>query len=84
MLLVHWLPFCHTCIKWGFPTSFDWMSGLDKAVFLLLFVSPYDTMKLCIKCHLGDILVYAGDIFLIVRSVTGFQKMIAVIETYCD
>jgi Reverse transcriptase (RNA-dependent DNA polymerase) len=43
-----------------------------------------DTIKLCMKCHLGDILVYADDILSIARSVTGLQRMILVVETYLN
>jgi hypothetical protein len=65
-----------------YPTSFDWMSGFDKALFLRHFVSLY--VKLCMKCHLEDILVYADYIRLIARPVTGLQRMILVTETYLN
>jgi hypothetical protein len=88
-LLINWLPFCQTCIKWdGLLSDFF---RLDVGVRQGSILAPFcfaicinDIIKLCLKCHLGDILVYADDILLIARSVTGLQKMITVIENYLN
>ena len=87
--MIDWLPIGHTCIKWdGLLSDFF---RLDVGVRQDSIVAPFcfaicinDTIKLCMKCRLGDILVYADDILLIARSVTGLQRMILIIENYLN
>jgi hypothetical protein len=84
VLLINWLPFCHTCKMDELLSDFF---RLDVVVRQGSILAPFcfaicindttvyrhtanDTFKLCTKCHLGDILVYADDILLIARSVT--------------
>lgn len=86
-LLINWLPVCCTCVKWDGLLS-DFFS-LDIGVRQGSVLAPIffavcinDIIKLCSQCNLGDILVYADDILVITRSVTGLQQLIFVVENY--
>lgn len=83
-LLVSWLPHCYTCIKWNNLLSdfFILNVGVRQGSVLAPFLfSVYinDVIKDCLSCQLGEILIYADDILLIARSVTGLQKIIDIV-----
>ena len=83
-LLVNWLPYCYTRIKWDshFSDFFILSAGVRQGSVLAPFLFAVyinDIIRHCLSCQLGEILIYADDILLIARSVTGLQKIINVV-----
>ena len=83
-LLVAWLPHCYTRIKWDklFSDFFIVNVGVRQGSVLapvLFSVYINDIIKHCLSCQFGEILVYADDILLIARSVTGLQHIIDIV-----
>jgi hypothetical protein len=92
-LIVNWLSLCSTCIKWygHFSDFYSLDIGVRQGSVLAPFlfaVCINDIVKCCSKCRfgaqLGEILVYADDIVIVTRSITGLQIMIdSVVKELC-
>jgi Reverse transcriptase (RNA-dependent DNA polymerase) len=84
-LLVNWLPYCFTCIKWRgcYSPSFQLSVGIRQgSVLAPILFSVYvdDIMRNSVGLRYGEIIMYADDILIITRSIAGLQHMLNVVE----
>ena len=85
-ILVKWLPNCFTCVKWRgcYSPTFKLSVGIRQGSVLapiLFSVYVNDILRDTAGLRYGEIIMYADDILIIVRSVSGLQYVLNIIET---